>query len=123
MSSLSFKSGLVTKDQLHETSVTDEEVNRVSDLLSRKEHPLTGFEIHLIKALKNEALPLSPKEKALVKAMELRMLESSDAFDSDEYVYEISADELAENEAILKEMWSDTDDITRSDEDGWLYED
>lgn len=122
MSSSSYKRGLVTKDQLHETTVTDDELARVCDLYVGRAIPLSGFEIHLLKVLKRESLPISPKEKALVQEYEERRWEFMGNSGHDNFS-DLTPDQEAENAEILKEMCGDADDAARSDEDGWIYED
>jgi len=123
MSGATYIRGLVSSESHQETSVTDEELCRVSDLLDGGEKPLTGFEIHLLKALRSESQPITPKEMAIVQAMKTRRGEFHRDVGHDNFPSYTDPSEQAENNAILKEMWGDVDDSFRSDEAGWLYED
>lgn len=122
MRNQSYKPGLVSSEQFQETTVTDEELRRVCDMLDGIENPLTGFEIHLLGALRGRCPPATPKEEAIVLAMKSRGGEFSRGQGYYHHTY-VSHDERAENNAILKEMWGDADDASRSDEGGWVYED
>jgi hypothetical protein len=122
MSSPSFKPGLIASEQFQETTVTNEELCRACDLLNGVENPLTGFEIHLLEALRNECPAVTPKEEAIVSAMAGRRGEFSGSQGHYNHTY-LSPYEQAENDAILEEMWGDVDASSRSDEAGWLYED
>ena len=118
---MSYKRGLISKDQMAETTVTDEEIQRVSDLYHRVEQPLTGFEIHLLNVLSHDSIPLTPKEKALVNAFKDRHGEFSRS-----YGYEIksnlTSEQMYENNAILSEMWGDVESSAQSEESGWIYD-
>lgn len=120
MSNSSYKLGLVTEDQYKETIVTDDELSRACDLLDGLENPLTGFEIHLLKTLRHDSLPITPKEKAMIEAMNDRG--SNFRRDLGHERFQLTSDEQEENDEILNEMWGNVDDCTRSNEDGWFYE-
>ncbi|OZA29342.1 MAG: hypothetical protein B7X91_02565 [Hydrogenophilales bacterium 17-64-11] len=131
MSGATYIRGLVSSESHQETSVTDEELCRVSDLLDGGEKPLTGFELHLMAVLAGKTSPITPKEAVLAGHFKVRN-SAPDTRDEDaileDALNEMHADEAYKrqeqelNSELLAECWGYAESSSQSEETGWYYE-
>lgn len=108
--------------------MTYEELQHLYKLIDGDIQPSTGMEKHFMKVIKGDAQPCTPLEKVWYEKWEnyisIERMRYCEQYSYYEENQDVASDmDTTDTSDSMDEIYQEQDDLARSDEEGWYYED